>query len=624
MTLRFRHMVAGLLAVVPTCVLAADPSAEKALLLSPIQADVQYAKPAADELSECTIRPESNGDTSAWVVYAGDGTLLRRFADTNGDNKVDRWCYASGGIEVYRDIDTDFNGKADQYRWFGTAGMRWGLDPDEDGRIDSWKWISPEEVSAEVVQALRTNDSKRFEALLLTEDEAKELGFVGDRAAELKQKVAAARDGFSAAVKSSSIGRSTKWVDFSAPQPGVIPADGQQQDNDVVAYENVIAMVDDGGQHGQISIGTMIRFNESWRLIDVPGGEGGGYFFASNQPSVIGANREGPAVTPELQKYIAQLEAVDSQLARASTASQITAFNKDRADVLRKLAEHSTGKDRELWLTQLIESISAAAQAGNYPNGIKELESLHEDIKKSTQNNELIAQARFAYMSAEYADGLQDPKADYGKLQEQWQSNLEAFVKDHPQASQSADAMLQLAIAEEFAGNLKEATSWYSRIAREFASSELAVKARGAMTRINSIGKSIRLAGSTLEGKQFDVAALRGNTVLVHYWATWCEPCKNDIAELRKLQARYASSRFKIVGVNVDNDSQAAASYAQENRASWDHLHEPGGLDSSLAANMGIFTVPVMLLLDQNGAVVNNSITLAELEGVLTKGSRRR
>ena len=47
------------------------------------------------------------------------------------------------GIEVYRDVDSNFNGKADEYRWLGTAGSRWGIDDNEDGRIDSWKTISP-------------------------------------------------------------------------------------------------------------------------------------------------------------------------------------------------------------------------------------------------------------------------------------------------------------------------------------------------------------------------------------------------------------------------------------------------------------------------------------------------
>ena len=54
-----------------------------------------------------------------------------------GDNVVDTWSYYKNGLEVYRDGDLNFNGKADQYRWFHTGGSRWGLDKNEDGKLDA-------------------------------------------------------------------------------------------------------------------------------------------------------------------------------------------------------------------------------------------------------------------------------------------------------------------------------------------------------------------------------------------------------------------------------------------------------------------------------------------------------
>ena len=125
-----------------------------------------------------------------------DGGLLRRFVDTNGDNRIDQWCYYRGGVEVYRDIDGDFNEKADQYRWFGTGGMRWGLDRNEDGQIDEWKWISPEEVSAELVRAIGQKDARRFAALLVTPEELKKLGFKPEAAERIAKRTGTAKSKF--------------------------------------------------------------------------------------------------------------------------------------------------------------------------------------------------------------------------------------------------------------------------------------------------------------------------------------------------------------------------------------------------------------------------------------------
>ena len=67
--------------------------------------------------------------------------------DTNGDQSPDVFRYYRHGLEVYRDIDSNFNQKPDQYRWMNWGGTRWGLDPNEDGRIDEWKMISAPEAA---------------------------------------------------------------------------------------------------------------------------------------------------------------------------------------------------------------------------------------------------------------------------------------------------------------------------------------------------------------------------------------------------------------------------------------------------------------------------------------------
>ena len=159
----------------------AAPTAADALKLTPIQKDVDYATPAKEDIEQCTIKAEKFNSQTGWVIRDKAGQMLRRFVDTNADNVVDQWSYYLDGLEVYRDIDADFNGKPDQCRWFNTAGIRWGLDTNEDGKIDRWKEISAEEASDELVRALAEKDPARFARLLLTADELKTLGLGGAR-----------------------------------------------------------------------------------------------------------------------------------------------------------------------------------------------------------------------------------------------------------------------------------------------------------------------------------------------------------------------------------------------------------------------------------------------------------
>ena len=225
---RLCSCLAGLLLTMSLLVdnlLAAKPSVEAALQLAPIQKSVQVEQPTAQQRAQCTILAETRLKVVGWYVRHSEGRLLRRFLDVNGDNKVDQWCYYQNGIEVYRDIDADFNGTADQSRWLGTAGTRWGIDRNEDGKIDHWKQISAEELSMELLQAIRERDGGRFQALLLTSTELGQLQLGAGKTAELKKSVAAAQAGFIRwAQQQKAVSQATEWIHFSGGAPGLVPA----------------------------------------------------------------------------------------------------------------------------------------------------------------------------------------------------------------------------------------------------------------------------------------------------------------------------------------------------------------------------------------------------------------
>jgi hypothetical protein len=155
-------LVVGLqaLAISGSTASAAKPTPADALKLVPVQKDVEFDVPTAEEIAKAVVDVETVGGITGWVVRTDSGQVLRRFLDTNGDNKVDQWCYFKDGIETYRDIDGDFNNKADQYRWLGTAGMRW--DGQGRERPDGCVEVISAEGLAEIVAALRDRDAARF------------------------------------------------------------------------------------------------------------------------------------------------------------------------------------------------------------------------------------------------------------------------------------------------------------------------------------------------------------------------------------------------------------------------------------------------------------------------------
>jgi thiol-disulfide isomerase/thioredoxin len=614
-------------ALLPNWSWAATPTLEQALSLVPVQPGVDYDRPAGAESAKCRFVVRKYNGHVGWIVEGPDGAILRRFVDTNDDNTVDQWCYYKDGVEVYRDIDSNFDGKADQYRWFNTGGSRWGIDANQDGIVDYWKSISAEEVTAEAIAALATRDADRFARLVLAPAELKSLGLGRSRTESLVGKTAKAVAGFKAmAARQTAVASDAAWLQFSAGRPGIVPAGTDGSTKDVRVYENAVAIIQNGGKHGQVQIGTLVQAGDAWRLIDLPpvGGEGQadagspGFFFQasithrSDMPSQ-------PSGGETAHKLLADLENLDRDAAKATTPEEQAKVVARRADLLQQIADAArTPDERGMWLRQVADTISAAVQFGTCPDGAERLKSLFEKLQKSGADKELAAYVRFRQLTAGYALSMQAKKADYSKIQAEWMKTLEQYVGEYPTSPDAAEAMLQLAINQEFAGQEEEAKKWYTRVVNEFPQAPASKKAAGAVTRLDSVGKTLTLAGKSPLGSPVDLEKFRGKVVLIQYWASSSPTAKADMTALKGLWNKYGNS-FTIVGVNLDNNAKELNAYLSDNPLPWPQIYEEGGLDSGPANRLGILTVPTMFLIDQQGKVVSRNIAIGDVEAEVKK-----
>ena len=592
-----------------------DPQVVKALSYTPRQSNIAYDKVAEKDIDSCTSKYETRTGFEGLVIYNADGQPLRRFADGNGDRQVDQWCYYKDGIEVYRDVDTDFNGAADQYRWLGTAGTRWGIDKNEDGKIEQWKVISAEEVTMEIVEAIKLRDEERFRKLLVSDSELKILGLGEDKGDQLTIRLENARKGFAEFAKTQKlITVSTKWAHFAADKPGIVPAGTEGASQDIVAYENVIAIVDNDGTSQQLMIGTLVQIGSAWRLADLPRTinadsvlADSGLFFPASASNRMGTSSSESGLTQEVERLLTDLEKLEESI--KDEAGDRGKLHEEKAKVLMKLVAASKGTDQmELWVKQFADSISSATQSGEYPEGVEKLRLLVSQLASIPKGKELIPYVAYRLLSTEFTVKSLLPKADFARLQSEYMEKLEAFASDYPESIDSADALIQIGLNHELAGDETEAEKWYRKVAAKFPQAIQGRKASGAIARLSLEGRQFRIAGKTLDGKQIDTKAMAKTPVLVHYWASWCGPCKEDMAELRKIQAKYARQNLLIIGVNLDTDPRVAQEAIEGGKKfPWPHIQEQGGFQSDLAVGLGVLSVPVTILIDGDGKVTKRT-----------------
>jgi thiol-disulfide isomerase/thioredoxin len=613
-------MVSGCLGLVSlsATVEAAGPTVEYALGLRPSQKDVDYDRPEGDAAKNATIKTEKAGGASAFVVRGATGEILRVFADTNADRVVDRWSYYKDGIEVFRDIDSNHNAKVDQSRWLNSAGSRWGVDEDENGVIDAWKAISAEEVCRELVEAIKSRDAAAFQRLLPTKADLEAAGFEGQRLAELLDRVAAAPAEFARlAAAQKQFGPESKWSTMMTPQPaGTLPAGSDGVARDVLAYDNVMAIVESGAKNGQVFVGSLVRCGDAWRPVAAPqvSGEQGdmaeavGFFTPK-----VGAGQQsdaGPQSSEKLKPLLGRLRDLETKLA-AADADGRKKLTEEQVAILGQVVESADASERPFWVKQYAETLAAGVQDGSLADGPTKLEQLATAV---AADESLAGFVMFRLAQARYAANMQQPGVDVDKVQAAWLEELQAFVAKHPTSPDAAEAMLQMGIADEFSGKEREALERYAAIVKAFPESVPARKARGAARRLESVGKPLSLSGVSLDGRQVSLESLRGTPVLVHYWATWCEPCKVDMAQIRELVAKYGPKKFAVVGIALDSDKPQLEKFLKSKPIAWPQLHEAGGLDGRLAEELGVLTLPTMILLDAEGKVVDRSVVITELE----------
>ena len=88
---------------------------------------------------------------------------------------------------------------------------------------------------------------------------------------------------------------------------------------------------------------------------------------------------------------------------------------------------------------------------------------------------------------------------------------------------------------------------------------------------------------------------------------------------MKELYAKYGARGLEIVGVNLDYTRNELLIYLKSNKLPWKQLYEKGGFDSRLATEMGIVTVPLLVLIDQEGKVASSNIQAAEIDTELKK-----
>jgi thiol-disulfide isomerase/thioredoxin len=125
------------------------------------------------------------------------------------------------------------------------------------------------------------------------------------------------------------------------------------------------------------------------------------------------------------------------------------------------------------------------------------------------------------------------------------------------------------------------------------------------------------LAGDSVDGQPLALADLRGNVVVVNFWATWCDPCRDEQPELVGLADDYRAKGVEFLGVNERDDTAKARAWIQEFDVPYPSIvDEPG----AWADDFAFFGLPDTYVIDAEGIIrwaVYGQTDATQLKGLI-------
>jgi DsbE subfamily thiol:disulfide oxidoreductase len=110
-----------------------------------------------------------------------------------------------------------------------------------------------------------------------------------------------------------------------------------------------------------------------------------------------------------------------------------------------------------------------------------------------------------------------------------------------------------------------------------------------------------RLAGETLDGDRIHAAAYgEGRVLVINVWADWCAPCRREQPQLVRLADGYEDRGVRFMGINYQDDRDAAKAWVEEFGVPYPSLYDPSG---RTAADLGYPALPDTYVVDREGTV---------------------
>lgn len=262
-------------------------------------------------------------------------------------------------------------------------------------------------------------------------------------------------------------------------------------------------------------------------------------------------------------------------------------------------------------MAEIVMTIDANKPEEFTIKGSSETEKLKQLLKVNNKYMQLVQAIEGKY--AQYGDNI-PPVA----VQEQIRGEYDSIMKAREVEMQQTAMQLENSLVPYFATNylmpqanfdfLKQVDAKYYA---EFSKSKYAQELHKRIevlgkTAIGSVAPDVVLQDPF--GKTISLSSLRGKTVLVDFWASWCRPCREESPNLVKAYNKYKTRGFEVFSVSLDDNREAWQKAINDDKLLWTHVSDLMKWNSSVVNLYNIESIPFTVLIDADGKIIAKNL----------------
>jgi len=131
------------------------------------------------------------------------------------------------------------------------------------------------------------------------------------------------------------------------------------------------------------------------------------------------------------------------------------------------------------------------------------------------------------------------------------------------------------------------------------------------------------VSGTTLTGQRLSLTSYKGDTIVLNFWGSWCDPCRSEAPALGTLARQLEPDHVRFVGIDIRDQPDSALAFMQTFNVSYPSLSDPSDeIALQFHSTVPPAAIPTTLVIDKSGRIaarIFGASTYAELKSLIDK-----